>query len=602
MRIRLLCLLALAALTSRATAAKPPDLPDNPPIVVAPIPSLPPSPWVDAPSIFPAQPAVTEYEVTLSPDGERFLLATLLLNAHPFVAFLSSEQSVACDCPPQPADKHAWAAADLVATRTVLENLQALEKASECLSRAEKMAKEGKLVEAAAALEQAQKLVPGSPCAQRAGEMLKTACAAMQAKRGDCEEAEEGAGSEWGCLRSFKQFGMCQVNGLCEQAKQCEKTAFRGAGQEFRATHLMRPITVHCDNTPLRVVLEELRDMCGIHMVVEGKVCLDRPVCVHAERTPICTVLEMVLRPMGYTPKVCGQVVHVCGEKACCTKGGSECCEESKCCVKKKCCSEEGCCKEAAGPKMCGGSACPKCDALHAKRNDGVEEMVTYLLKGCYLAIEQERYEIAADLARQAKSLDPVRVEGDPVVYKFSLLGECGGQKPCPQSCPGACRPSNNYPVQKQPEGEDLSLRPKLPAVDPAVVESLDAIVVSNEPVCVVGKDGTRKHVLFGNISGGTLVLNERNFDCHKGSVFTQVMRTHGWEWAKTGADALTKLYVAEPIPDDSRQGCLSLGLSSSGAINVYCRAVHEDTVYNATLKDGFFVMWTKPAKGEKAE
>jgi hypothetical protein len=282
-------------------------------------------------------------------------------------------------------------------------------------------------------------------------------------------------------------------------------------------------------------------------------------------------------------------------------KGGEECCEAK-------------CCKDADGPKLCGGSACPKCDKLHAGRKADVDDLVTHLLKGCYLAIENERYEIAADLARQAKSLDPIRVEGDPVVYKFSLLGECGAQKPCPHSCPGACQPSNNYPPQKQCGGEDLSRCPKPPA-DPAVGEAIDAVVVSNEacprscPKCakvtVTVKQVRAGNMVYGvGVTGdagqtGSAVVNERNFDCREGSVFTKVLRTHGKELASQGVAVMSGLFLGAPIPDDSCQGCLTLGLSTSGAVNVYCRTVHEGTVYNATLKDGIFLMWTKPASGE---
>ena len=78
---------------------------------------------------------------------------------------------------------------------------------------------------------------------------------------------------------------------------------------------------------------------------------------------------------------------------------------------------------------------------------------------------------------RQAEVVVPpraVRVEGDPMIYKFSLLADKDVPAVCPKpchsasECPGACRPSSNYPEEKpksDDEDDSLSMRPpRLPS------------------------------------------------------------------------------------------------------------------------------------------
>ncbi|MFO0929537.1 MAG: hypothetical protein U0736_21335 [Gemmataceae bacterium] len=48
---------------------------------------------------------------------------------------------------------------------------------------------------------------------------------------------------------------------------------------------------------------------------------------------------------------------------------------------------------------------------------------VDRLMRACYRAVDAGHHTRAAALARRAHRLDPVRVEGDPLVYKLDLLG-----------------------------------------------------------------------------------------------------------------------------------------------------------------------------------
>jgi hypothetical protein len=125
--------------------------------------------------------------------------------------------------------------------------------------------------------------------------------------------------------------------------------------------------------------------------------------------------------------------------------------------VKRGGCEESSSAVENKDPKPCGESVCPKCEAMHAKHVAGKAELVSGLMKACYLALGEGRYDKAVDLARQAYAVDPARVEADPLVYKMHLLGE---------------------PCQMKKCGKEMTeCVPPLPAVNAGVVEALDAVL-----------------------------------------------------------------------------------------------------------------------------
>src|SRR5262249_30227752 len=126
---------------------------------------------------------------------------------------------------------------------------------------------------------------------------------------------------------------------------------------------------------------------------------------------------------------------------------------------------------------VCGGSACPKCEEMHAaharkkKQHDkrGTEKRVEKLMKACYDAIDEGNHERAAHFARKAHRLDPQRVEGEPVVYKLDLLAEkatvpTSTDSP-PKQAPAPCNQPNNDTKKQdaQPDGS-TSIRPEVPA------------------------------------------------------------------------------------------------------------------------------------------
>jgi hypothetical protein len=267
---------------------------------------------------------------------------------------------------------------------------------------------------------------------------------------------------------------------------------------------------------------------------------------------------------------------------------------------------------------------CGKSEASHK----GVKEQVNGLMKACYLAIEGGRYAKAADLARQAHALDGARVEGDPLIFKFHLLDDkdvpccCphGCLEPASPECP-SCQPSKNYLLPEQPkqdEEENLSLRPALPEVDPGMVAALDDIY---SDVLVQVQEAPTGSLQFGvgvnSDAGltGSLVLNERNFDCFVKAT-PKADCDKGGEEATSHSFALPLLSLDDcsvtlldmgrvvsqaclgPVmPKESDKGSLSLGLSLTGKIDAYLRAPHDGVVYNLMLKDGVVIVWMTAAQ-----
>ncbi|MFO0929538.1 MAG: hypothetical protein U0736_21340 [Gemmataceae bacterium] len=165
-RVLGLATLALGCLVGRG-AAKPPDLPADAPVVAAPqlAPTDGPVPnrWLDPDPVFRPQP------VPAAPAQARFLgpiaTASLLHTVHPFLALLPRERAAATPRPerlPMPcavpaecpyraaaADRPALTSDGEPAVRSVSENLAALRQAGEALQRAEALARDGRVSDAA---------------------------------------------------------------------------------------------------------------------------------------------------------------------------------------------------------------------------------------------------------------------------------------------------------------------------------------------------------------------------------------------------------------------------------------------------------------------
>jgi hypothetical protein len=86
---------------------------------------------------------------------------------------------------------------------------------------------------------------------------------------------------------------------------------------------------------------------------------------------------------------------------------------------------------------------CPKCRELHAKL-PAVREQVDGLMKACHQAMADGHHDKAAALAREAHALDPMTVESDPLVYKLHLLAHRAITARCGKGCLGPCEAASN--------------------------------------------------------------------------------------------------------------------------------------------------------------
>jgi hypothetical protein len=221
---------------------------------------------------------------------------------------------------------------------------------------------------------------------------------------------------------------------------------------------LRTPASFLFPGVPLSQALETITCRCGLPIVVdqrslrEAGVDLDQiPVHLHVEGMTLQMVLDALVCPNQLHVEVKGCVVLITAAP-----------------------DVHPVVSDNAQPKMCGGSVCPKCEELHAKCA-GIREQVDGLMKACYLAIGEGRFEKAADLAREAHALDPARVEGDPLLYKMHLL-----QDKHPEKSPSNKFAPNNGDARKAP-CQDPPLRPDLPGVFNDVVPALDAILTNTD-------------------------------------------------------------------------------------------------------------------------
>lgn len=540
------------------TAAKPPDLPDNMPIIVAP--ELSPANDVQSPI-------------------QQALAQSLLYTTHPII--LLSGQCPYQQCPSQCQPP---CPPDTAALRSVLENLEALEQCADDIEKAYELAEQGKHKEAVKCLKKAKKRCPGSSFEEKVNEALATIEIIKADQCQPCEEAAEPECEHSGCC--FAQFSRCwmsqmeywfqakQVVGGCcakgtkaascgkgccadgpkccaksckeckcgEKCKcgaecepacgdckdcpnckgckkcddcKCDKPTSCGppcgkpchpckpCKPEAKApcADLNKPVCVCYQQVPLCVVVDALRASTGVPIVIDhaaisqAGVCITHPVSVHALHLPLQIALDLVVKPIQLTTKVEGGVVVIGVPPVTVQHGCKPVAPKTE---------------EACEPSDCEKSACPKCDEMHIRikrkihhrlrKKLGVKEQVDGLMKACYLAVETGRHAKAVDLARQAHALDADRVESDPLVYKLHLLQE--GQKceeqPKSVDCPAAGEPSNNYPDGKVPSENVTKCVPPLPAacVDVAAMEKAEAECYKD--VLVNVKEAPTGSLMFG--------------------------------------------------------------------------------------------------------
>jgi hypothetical protein len=119
---------------------------------------------------------------------------------------------------------------DPVVTRSVLDNLEALETAAEGMVEAQRLAREGKMEQAIECLEKVRQLCPGSNCEKRAGELIDEFRAEEQ------QEPEKQEGGCCGPLGCMNQFGMCWFSYLLDWAMQAQQKGDSTPCPEARQT------------------------------------------------------------------------------------------------------------------------------------------------------------------------------------------------------------------------------------------------------------------------------------------------------------------------------------------------------------------------------
>jgi hypothetical protein len=500
------CLAALVVVS--LVAAKPPDLPYNPRITVA----QPPADSENAP----ADPGLP-IPLGNVPVG---VSALHFLGVHPFVAWEGT-----CEAP-EP--------------RSICPHLQ----------------------------QQADRQSHSLNDASFVDEACKEIEAAVKQASGKEAENQEVACDCCPCCWWLNQFGMCWMSRVLDWCKLCceEKAGAQEESEEHPCDtvcgtierKLQRPFSADCKGMPLSKVLDEIRDHFSLPIVVDQealkKAGIASPdaiaVTFHVEQMPLRVALDMLLRPHHLKAEVTGCVLCITAMPAS-TQGEGE---------------EAG---EEPAAKSC-GSACPKCEEMHAKCA-GIEEQVTGLMKACYLAMGEGRFEKAADLAREAHALDPARVEGDPLIYKMHLLAEkC--TKPCPATkCPSTpCQGANNQPDPAACDAPVQAIRPALPAVNGDTVPALDAVLTGKDEE---GKD-SEKHGEF-QIGLGL------DLECF-GVSLEQVKALLGGK--------------LEAAPE---KNTVVLGLSPLGDFSIQGTVPCNGCFWSFTYRGGALLLWPTPERGE---
>jgi hypothetical protein len=419
-------------------------------------------------------------------------------------------------------DRHACQLTDPQIGRDVLENLERLQQADDLMKLAEKLIRDGCIIEAIECCALACDLCPGSPCADRAGDMM---------------------------LDLYLR--------LSELATATEETA-EEQGIEKKLT---RSISVNFTNVPLRQVIDDLRANLGINIYVdepalaEKGINIDQLITVKLEDIAFKSALNLIVHYAGLRYIVKEEVVQITTEehahgklmqrvyavadllehedlpknsgiRACEGKSGEKRLIEvitntvsprswsanggigtidyfppTKALVVNQTAEVQEQISDllAALHRLYDQEEEQKEETLPEKKADGsatepgVEQQVDGLMKACRLLMNEGLHERAAELARQAYALDPERVLADPLIYKMHLLADTPAKQPfgssrpagaseegeepatCPY-CPGSGKPIQGILPQKNKSksGPTTLLVPPLPPVDYEVVPALD--------------------------------------------------------------------------------------------------------------------------------
>jgi hypothetical protein len=470
-----LCLPALPV-----QGAKPPDLPHEPKIFLAP----------------PAEPCTTQKTIAQA------LGSALLFSVHPFLALVPVEELCPQAAPAQPSgcpylrqqappcDRHVQLFAGQEISPDVLRNLKDLELAASYLQFGRELAREGHIPEALECMDFVQRLCPGSSFETRAWEVLFEAFRYCEQATGAEEACEEEAGNLWLnemdwewtgnkppptssiSAGEFVALGVCCTGGFLLDSACRQLTG-------LPLPVLPVPVLVNVySSDPNRRILEDLADSeedlaqieaeweriwsddQPIHLTAQES----KPACtakftgcgpeallsLHCAGEPLCVLLDNLRACQGLTivvdaAAIAARGIHLCQPVTLHVEDvpvhaalrqvleplGLTCvCHEGVAIITtaEQASGEDGGMKLVEFPaeqKPACPAPCARAQALHAMHHKaGIHEQVRGLMKACHLALAEGRHDKAADLARQAHALDPQTVEADPVVYKLHLLAE----------------------------------------------------------------------------------------------------------------------------------------------------------------------------------
>jgi hypothetical protein len=591
------CLAALLALNVVAprTSAKPPDLPDDDPIIVAV-----PEPGAAQSEAFP-YPLV---DICCEAKPEPIATMPTIESTCPYIA--------------AQADRRALTGADLKGMPSLMDNLRALEKAAGEIDIARKLGAAGKMTEAIEHLDKARKLCPGSSYAKRGDEVMNELDEVMTRKSAAVEPGETACPASYCApLTRIHNVGACCMAQVATYCAKVQATAMKhggccGSKANDSAAHL---ITMQFDKTPLAQIIAEISESEGVAVILDPVALRMRglsaqvPITLHVENVPLRAALDLMCRPLGLEARVCGEAIRIsmqgAGIRLPCPLGDRVILEAIRINVKEASTSslmfglgvnsdsgltgsivlnernfdcKRGC---TSGEQACESqSACPKCEKMHQevmKKAAGVKEQVDGLMKACYFAVREGRNAKAADLARQAHALDPKRVEADPLVYKLHMTAEKGQCEEC-EPAAGSTPTCPHCPTA--PAEDNVSLRPTLPAIDPEVVVALDRVLT----VRTVGKDGLERIGVDFN------VVSKEN--ATKGED-AKASCCPCWEGVQYVGVSCLPLFFGLP-PKDSDKGFIMLGLGTNG-ITGYSISKYAGMKILVHYRGGLPIVWVAP-------
>ncbi len=340
------------------------------------------------------------------------------------------------------ADRHVHLFAEANLGPSVMDNLRKLQEAARGIQEARSLAAEGQTAEAIQRLEAVAKLCPGSSVEEKVAEALSDVFASLygmpeasaaeeeeqEYKAEDYERAREwmdDVGTWWlelfGKWNGYDLIDAGLPEGLGARLDNCPPCSLCPGcppGTCPIQAWLDSKVTADYAGAPLQIVLDNLRACRPIPIEYDvaalqaADVSLIQPITIKLEEVMVREALPMVLGQAKLAHALRdGIVIVTTQEVAACLPGACPMPVAPVAAVVPSAPEQEA--------PVC-ESACPKCEEMHRKL--AVQTQVRGLMKACYQALADGRFEKAAALAREAHALDAKAVEADPLVYKLHVL------------------------------------------------------------------------------------------------------------------------------------------------------------------------------------